>query len=210
LSWTERYPAIVTYHPDLDQTIQGLYRHLHPLRQDGEAGSGAELIRQLTEAVKVRGIPLLTSHRVQGLIRDSFGAAVGVTVGDKRYYARRGVVFGSGGFAHDLELLDEYWRGPLWSSCAVPTARGDFVRIGRDAGAELAHMENGWLYEDLLEKAALGRVNEDKGIPGPPGDSMIYVDAHGDRVINEKLIYQDRNRIFWEKTRTASSPTACC
>ena len=199
LSWTERYPAVVTYHPDLDQSIQGFYRHLHPRRQDGKAGSGADLIGQLTDAVKLRGIPLLMGQRVQGLIQDPVGAAIGVTVGDKPYYARRGVVFGSGGFAHDLELLDEYWRGPLWSSCAVATARGDFVRIGRHAGAELTHMQNGWLYEDLLEKAALGRVNEDKGIPVPPGDSMIYVDAHGNRVINEKLIYQDRNRIFWEK-----------
>ncbi|XPP27123.1 MAG: FAD-dependent oxidoreductase [Leucobacter sp.] len=206
LSWTERYPAVVTYHPDLDQTIQGFYRHLHPLRPDGEAGSGAELVTQLTDAIKRRGIPLLTDHRVQGLIRDSSGAAVGVTVGDRRFFARQGIVFGSGGFAHGLDLLEEYWDGPLWSSCAVGTAQGDFVRIGRDAGAELAHMGNGWLYEDLLEKAAQNRVNEDKGIPVPPGDSMIYVDLHGERVVNEKLIYQDRNRIFWEKDETGEFP----
>ena len=122
-------------------------------------------------------------------------------------YARRGVVFASGGFAHNADLIDEYWRGPLYSSCAVATAQGDFIPIAREAGAELAHMQNGWLYEDILEKAAMNRVNEDKGIPVPPGDSMIYVDRNGNRVVNEKLVYQDRKRVIWDRDRTATIRT---
>jgi 3-oxosteroid 1-dehydrogenase len=205
-SFTERYPAIPTYHPELDMSIQGFYRHIAPKHPDGSVRAGAELVRQLGEAVKKRGIELRTGHRVQGLIQDDSGAVVGVTVGDTPFYARRGVVFGSGGFAHNLELLDEYWRGPLYSSCAVATARGDLVTIGRGIGVELAHMRNGWLYEDLLEKAALNRVNEEKGIPVPPGDSMIYVDRNGKRVVNEKRVYQDRNRVIWERDENGDYP----
>jgi hypothetical protein len=116
------------------------------------------------------------------------------------------VVFASGGFAHNADLIDEYWRGPLYSSCAVATAQGDFIPIAREAGAELAHMQNGWLYEDILEKAAMNRVNEDKGIPVPPGDSMIYVDRNGNRVVNEKLVYQDRNRVIWDRDKNGDYP----
>jgi 3-oxosteroid 1-dehydrogenase len=197
-SYTERYPALPTYHPELDMSIQGFYRHIAPRHPDGSTRAGAELVSQLGDAIRDRGIPLLTGRRVQRILQDDSGAVIGVLAGDETYYARQGVVFGTGGFAHNLDLLDEHWRGPLWSSCAVGTAQGDFVRIGLEAGAELAHMRNGWLYEDILEKAAKNRVNEEKGIPVPPGDSMIYVDAAGRRVVNEKLIYQDRNRLIWE------------
>ena len=197
-SFTERYPAIVSYHPDLDESIQGFYRHLGPARADGTCGPGADLVDQLGAAVRSRGIEVRTRHRVQKLLQDDDGAAVGVGGGWGDIYARRGVVFGSGGFAHNGELIDKYWRGPLYSSCAVATAKGDLIPIALDAGAELAHMRNGWLYEDILEKAAKNRVNQDKGIPVPPGDSMIYVDRTGRRVVNEKMVYQDRNRVIWE------------
>ncbi|MFI6310081.1 FAD-dependent oxidoreductase [Nocardia fusca] len=205
-SFTERYPAIVSYHPDLDNSIQGFYRHLGPARPDGTAAPGADLVDQLGAAVKHRGIELRTGYRVQNLIQDDTGAAIGVIAGDETIYARRGVVFASGGFAHNQDLIERYWRGPLYSSCAVATAQGDFVSIAHEAGAELAHMRNGWLYEDILEKAAQNRVNEDKGIPVPPGDSMIYVDRNGNRVVNEKLVYQDRNRVIWERDENGDYP----
>ena len=165
------------------------------------------MVDQLGVAVRSRGIEVRTDHRVQRLLQDETGAAVGVggTWGDP-IYARRGVVFASGGFAHNADLIDEYWRGPLYSSCAVATAQGDFIPIAREAGAELAHMQNGWLYEDILEKAAMNRVNEDKGIPVPPGDSMIYVDRNGNRVVNEKLVYQDRNRVIWDRDKNGDYP----
>lgn len=206
-SFTERYPAIVSYHPELDNSIQGFLRHLGPAREDGSAAPGADLVDQLGVAVRSRGIEVRTDHRVQRLLQDETGAAVGVggTWGDP-IYARRGVVFASGGFAHNADLIDEYWRGPLYSSCAVATAQGDFIPIAREAGAELAHMQNGWLYEDILEKAAMNRVNEDKGIPVPPGDSMIYVDRNGNRVVNEKLVYQDRNRVIWDRDKNGDYP----
>lgn len=209
-SFTERYPAMISYHSHLDMSIRGYHRHLMPRQPSGTQGIGWELIRQLSEAAKRRGIELRTQHRVQGVVQDDTGAVVGVHAetpdGVTSMYAGQGVVFATGGFPHNLELLDEYWRGPLYSSCAVRTARGDFVTIGRDLGAELAHMPNGWLYEDLLEKAAPDRVCMEGGINVPPGDSMIYVNASGNRVVNEKRIYQERARAFWERDEAGEYP----
>jgi len=209
-SFTERYPAMLSYHSNLDMSINGFYRHLIPIRPDGVQGIGHEMVRQLGEATLKRGINLRTGHRVAGLIHDADGAVVGVQAetadGTVSLYARQGVVFATGGFPHNAEIIDEYWRGPLYSSCAVPTAQGDFVRIGVEAGAELGNMRNGWLYEDLLEKAAPDRVCMEGGINVPPGDSMIYVDTHGNRVVNEKLIYQDRAEVYWERDENGEYP----
>ncbi len=209
-SFTGRYPAMLSYHSDLDMSIRGFYRHLMPQRPDGVQGIGHELVRQLGEAVKQREIPLRTGHRVVDLIQNDAGTVVGVTAdttnGRTSVYARQGVIFASGGFPHSAELIDKYWRGPLYSSCAVPTAQGDFVRIGVEAGAELGNMRNGWLYEDLLEKAAHDRVCMEGGINVPPGDSMIYVNTEGERVVNEKLIYQDRAEVFWQRDEDGGFP----
>src|SRR6478672_8118063 len=43
-SFTERYPAIVSYHPDLDMSINGFYRHVAPATADGLPAVGPELI----------------------------------------------------------------------------------------------------------------------------------------------------------------------
>jgi 3-oxosteroid 1-dehydrogenase len=202
-SFTENYPAMASYHYELDHSIQGYYRHLMPMQANGHAGVGHEMIAQMAAAAQRRGIPLRTGHRASGLVHGGDGAVVGVTVdgadGPETLYGRKGVVFATGGFPHSAELVDEYFRGPLYSSCAVPTAQGDFVRIAREAGAELAHMRNGWLYEDLLEKAAPDRVAMEGGINVPSGDSMIYVDAGGHRYVNEKSLYQERAAAHWEQ-----------
>jgi succinate dehydrogenase/fumarate reductase flavoprotein subunit len=209
-SFTERYPAMASYHYELDNSIQGYYRHLMPMKADGHAGIGHEMIAQVAEAAKQREIELHTGHRASGLIHGSDGAVIGVTVdsadGEKALYARRGVVFCTGGFPHSAEFVDQYFRGPLYSSCAVATAQGDFIRIGLEEGAELAHMRNGWFYEDLLEKAAPDRVAMEGGINVPSGDSMIYVDLTGRRFVNEKTLYQERATSHWEQAADGSFP----
>jgi 3-oxosteroid 1-dehydrogenase len=209
-SFTERYPAMVSYHADVDMSMRGFYRHLIPRDPDGVPRIGWELVRQLSEAVKKRGIEVRTGHRASALVQTESGEVIGVSAetseGPVSLHARQGVVFATGGFPHNLELIDQYWRGPLYSSCAVPTAQGDFVKIGLENGAELGNMRNGWLYEDLLEKAAPDRVCMEGGINVPPGDSMIYVDSNGRRIVNEKLIYQDRAEVYWQRDADGNYP----
>jgi 3-oxosteroid 1-dehydrogenase len=81
----------------------------------------------------------------------------------------------------------------------VATAQGDFVKIARENGAELAQMRNGWFYTDLFEKAALDPLCLEGGIPAAPGDSMIYVDRNGRRVVNEKCLSQERAAVHWDR-----------
>jgi hypothetical protein len=44
------------------------------------------------------------------------------------------------------------------------------------------------------------------GINVPPGDSMIYVNTEGSRVVNEKLIYQNRAEVFWKRDAAGGYP----
>ena len=66
----------------------------------------------------------------------------------------------------------------MLGGCAAVTNEGDFVNIGSSVGAQLRNMNYAWMCPIVLEKA----LNHDPSLIGtfsPSGDSMIYVDKHG-------------------------------
>lgn len=205
-----RYEGFLSYHYELDPSIRGTHRHLLPMKPDGTPGAGPELAEQLSNAAAQRGIEVCVNHRATGVIQDDDGAVIGVTAdtptGERTFGARRGVVFGSGGFAQNDALLAEHFRGPLYTSCAIPSAQGDFISIATELGSELGGMRNGWLYQDVLEWAAENREAVAGGLAMPPSDSMIHVDRAGRRVGNEKRIYQERSTIHWEQDADGEYP----
>jgi 3-oxosteroid 1-dehydrogenase len=211
-SFTERYPAMVPYHfDDADESIQAFYRHVVTEAPDGGSGSGHELVRQLSEAAASRKIEMRMRHRVRGLVVDEEQRVVGVEVetpdGRATLRANHGVVFASGGFAHSEELVAEHLQGPLYSSCAVSTAQGDFLEVVSDQDAALAQMQNAWFHQDLLEKvAAGGRESFEGGLNVPAGDSMLIVDVTGRRVGDEKAMYHERGKIHFEREDDGSFP----
>jgi succinate dehydrogenase/fumarate reductase flavoprotein subunit len=103
------------------------------------------------------------------------------------------VVFGSGGFTHNPELITNFQAGPVWGGCAVPTNQGDFVRIGSGNGAKLGNMANAWRAQ-LVVELALATPSVSQDVWQPPGDSMILVNKYGRRVVNEKRNYHERTR----------------
>jgi succinate dehydrogenase/fumarate reductase flavoprotein subunit len=161
------------------------------------AGFGDELVRQLKRAVEERGISLLMGHAARRLIQNSNGDVVGLEVRSLagksiRIRARRGVVFGSGGYTHNRELTLHYQPGPIYGGCAVPTNEGDFVYIAQAAGARLGHMQSAWRSQIVLEQALRFSSTPDV-VFMPPGDSMILVNRLGVRVVNEKTNYHERS-----------------
>lgn len=175
----------------------------------GRQGDGADLIRVLAAAAERLGVRVLLQHRVDGLLQDETGAVTGVTAqtpdGPVTINARRGVVFGSGGFSHAPELTNRYLRGPIVGSCAAATSRGDFIQIGLDAGAELGNMEEAWWTELPLELAK--KMSETPELMGfIPGASSIIVNAEGKRVVNEKLMYNERGKAHFVRAEDGSYP----
>jgi hypothetical protein len=158
-------------------------------------GGGAELMKQLNGAVKVRGIPLLTNHRAMKLIMNQEGRVIGVEAesggSTVRVRARKAAIFGTGGYVHNPEFVGMYQANRLWGSCAMPWITGDFINMAGAAGARMGIMSSAWRTQVLLEEA-LQSSKLAAGVFFPPGDSMLQVNRYGVRVVNENRNYNDR------------------
>jgi len=100
------------------------------------------------------------------------------------------VLFATGGFTHDRELTDNFLARPVRGGGAARTNEGDFVRIAPPAGAQLRNMQYAWGGPVNLSKV----LREDPAMQCTflrAGDSMICVNPRGERVLNEKLPYNE-------------------
>jgi len=169
---------------------------------------GEVAVRTMSAAAKSDGIDIRSGHRVQRVIRNRVGEIIGVEAdtakGRKvRFFARKGVVFCTGGFTHDLDLRKNYLSAPIYGGCAARTNEGDFVYVASAVGAQLRNMNYAWMCPIVFEKA----IAKDPSLSGtfsPSGDSMIYVSKEGRRVANEKLAYNEMAQVFfqWDGARS--------
>src|SRR3954447_23023033 len=147
----------------------------------GEVG-----VRTMAEAAVRDGVDIRTGHRVQRLVTAE-GAVVGVEASTMdgatmRVRARKAVIFATGGFTHDRELRENFLSAPVYGGCAAITNEGDFVRIAPSVNAQLRKMNYAWMCSIPLERAVAGR-RDLIGMFSAAGDSMIFVDKHGRRVV---------------------------
>ena len=180
------------------------------LGEEGRTGRSASATRWCASSAprSTRSkVPILLGHRAQRALVNPRGDVVGLEVQGKaaaplRVRARRGVVFASGGFTHDDELVRNFQPGPIFGGCAVPTNQGDFVRIAESLGARLGHMQSAWRAQVVLEQALQFSSTPDD-VFMPPGDSMILVNRFGRRVVDEKANYNERTRVHfaWDPVR---------
>lgn len=168
-------------------------RALEPIDRAGTYIGGGGLLGQLTAWLNERHVPILLNHRVTRLIRDG-QRVIGLEVqaGDRmlRIKARRGVIFGTGGYAHNTELIQRHQPG-LLGSCAMPGATGDFISIAAQAGASMGSLSTAWRTQVVLEEALSNRAIG-LGAFVLPGDSMVQVNRYGRRIVNEKTNYKHR------------------
>jgi 3-oxosteroid 1-dehydrogenase len=186
VDYMENYPE--------NKDVRG--RVIYTIDPEGNMGYGVELMRQLTEWRKRLNIPMLLNHRIIEIISNDQGEVIGVKAlnGEKefvKFRARKAVIFGSGGFTHNPELMLRFQRGPTIGGCAAPTNTGDFVLMGQAIGAQLGNMANAFKAELVLEQA----LNDPEGIHNVwwiIGDSALEVNKYGRRVMDEKRDYNDR------------------
>lgn len=130
------------------------------------------------------------------------GVAVETPDGARVVRARKGVVFGSGGFTQNREMRNGYLRIPVLGGCAVPTNQGDLVNLAIEIGAKLGNMNEAWLQQEVAEE-----VLEFSSVPNGAfllgGDSMIVVNKLGHRMYDEKHVYNERTRshVVWDPSR---------
>lgn len=194
---------------DERKDIAPIDRRLRPVKSDGSLGLGDEIVRQIAAAVSRQGIAVRVAHRVVGALTNSAGAVVGVEAVKPdgttvRLRARRGVVFATGGYTHNPDLVAQFHPGPLYGGVAVPTNEGDFVYIAAALGARLGNMQSAWYAEVVLEQALRARSTPDL-VFMPPGDSMVLVNRMGRRVVNEKANPNERPQVHFHYDPTSRS-----
>jgi succinate dehydrogenase/fumarate reductase flavoprotein subunit len=178
-------------------------RTMYPIPgENAAAGGGAEMIRQMQEWSLNHGIEILTGHRASRIVKDDDGAVIGIEASTMNgatltVHARHGVVFGSGGFTNNREMMLQFQPFGTYGGCAVPSNTGDFVTMASEAGAQLGNMNGAFRLQVVLDQALeFSSILTD--IWQPPGDSMILVNKHGARVVNEKRPYNERTRAHYD------------
>jgi 3-oxosteroid 1-dehydrogenase len=172
----------------------------HPERViwPNNGGAGESLLWALQQGFERLPIEVLLDHAVLDVIRDASGTITGLQVdrGDAApvaFKARRAVIFASGGFTHNPELARSHLKGHIWGGCAAPGSTGDFIAIAQRAGAVLGNMSNAWWGQVPVE-VALKTRSVPVDVWSTPGDSMIQVNRHGRRFVNEKIQYNERTQ----------------
>ena len=189
-------PDVPNYYSHDPADLVPYGRVVMPALRSGEPADGLEFVRRMKEFLCHHNARMLTGHAVEGVIRSSEGALLGTRVrtaeGTVRIRARGGVVFCSGGFAHSDELRSTYLDGLLLPGCTASTNDGIFIEITRAMGVPLFNMHAALMSPVQLEWA-LERDPDWLMDFVTPGDSIITVNAMGERVLNEKTSYHDRS-----------------
>jgi succinate dehydrogenase/fumarate reductase flavoprotein subunit len=197
----DSYPEIAEH----SKTIVG--RLLQPTDATGSRrGGGALLVEQFQSALALRGVRTLLQHRVTRLGVNARGDVAGLeAVNAGRtvvFRARKGVVFGTGGFIMNPELCRSYLKGPVFGGCAASTNNGDLVHLAGSLGAKLGNMSSAWWAGVIVEQALQSR-SVPSAVFTIPGDSILLVNCEGRRCTDEKSQTQERtpSHFAWDPTR---------
>jgi succinate dehydrogenase/fumarate reductase flavoprotein subunit len=161
-------------------------------------GQGQATIDLLVAHARKVGIEIRTGHPVEDVYTNSEGAVVGVLAetgsGPTSIRARKGVIFASGGFFHDETMRTQLLRGTVWGVTAPATNTGAFLRIAQSLGAMTENTDSLWYGQQAIEEV-LDTHRADTMAFWLYGDSMVLVNRHGVRVVNEKAHYNERGRV---------------
>jgi 3-oxosteroid 1-dehydrogenase len=171
-------------------------RTLEPAVGSGSTEGGGSLATQLAKWLKGKNVPVMLETRVTRILKDGEGRVIGVEAeqGGKalRIKANKGVVFGTGGYSHNVELCQLH-QPAVYGTCSLPGSTGDFIPLAQAAGARMGTMGYAWRSQVVLGEALQNR-GVGLGAFVLPGDSMILVNKYGKRVVNEKRDYNDRTQ----------------
>lgn len=194
INWTGKLQVDYMDHLPENKGIRG--RVLYSKNKEGTMAYGAELVSQLKAWTIANGIDILTRHEAKGILLNDQGEVVGLEVltdtgKNINCRAKKAVIFGSGGYTHNKELMLHFQRGPHFGGCAAPTNTGDFIKMAGAIGAKLGNTAGAWRAEIMLESALL-KPEGVHNIFYVPGDSVLEVNKFGKRIMDEKRNYTDR------------------
>jgi hypothetical protein len=202
------------YQDHLAEDKAPIGRSIVPDNGEGRSGGGGGLIAGYQAHAEKVGIEIKLGHRVERVVLNDAGEVIGVEVtvssaGDATpsatpvaaqtltVRARKGVIFGSGGYVRNKDLMRNYVYTPFNGGCSAPTNEGDIIPIAYAVKAKLGNLHNVWRNEGLFEQAVAAETAYNC-IWFYNGDSFIVVGKDGKRFVNEKRNYQDRATVYMD------------
>ncbi len=172
-------------------------------------GIGTVLADVLHRAVVKERITIQADTAVDAIYKDiNSGAVNGVrvcyldpvtqTLKKRTIGLRRGVIFATGGFSANEELVKKYITRSgrsVYHTGATRGSTGDFLVLASKLGADLEHIEKIWGCESYLESKE-GWI-QPNCLFQMRGDSFIVANADGKRIYNEKGTYYKRASRHW-------------
>ncbi|MCC6076508.1 FAD-dependent oxidoreductase [Pseudomonas sp. GCM10022188] len=161
-------------------------------RMDRRAALGASLVAALRRSLMDRNVPLWLNTDFRTLLVEN-GRVTGIrALRDGQMVtiqARRGVIFGSGGFEQNQALRDKYLPQPTqvgWSATPPGNNTGAALEAAQAIGAATDLMDWAWWAPTIKvpgEEKPRG-IFAERAFPG-----AIVVNGHGKRFVNEAAPY---------------------
>lgn len=195
--------GVTDYWAELPENTAPQGRVLIPADACESMSDGGKVAIQSMQAAAERdGVDIRTGLRVQRVILNEAQEVVGIEAtdvegNDVRLGARKAVIFATGGFTHNQDLRRNFLHAPLFGGCAARSNEGDFIHIASPLRAQLRNMNYAWMCPVSLDRVVAGADNF-TGTFSVGGDSMLWVNKHGKRVVNEKLAYNELAQKFFE------------
>ena len=175
------------------------------LRRQALLTNGASLIGQMLRIALERGIPIWTEAPVEELMVED-GRVVGVrTVREGSPFlvrARQGVLLASGGFAHNAEMRQQFGgdqpNRARWS-ISNPGDTGEVLQAAMRIGAKTDLMDEAW----WLPSPRTGRFGQSTLDQARQRPRTIYVDAAGQRFVNESNSYMEVGKAMYARDKTS-------
>ncbi|MFM0000511.1 FAD-dependent oxidoreductase [Paraburkholderia dipogonis] len=196
-------PGVTDYWAELPENTAPQGRVLIPAGACESMSDGGKVAIQSMHAAAQRdGVDVRTGLRVQRVILNEAEEVVGIEAtdvegNDVRLGARKAVIFATGGFTHNNDLRKNFLHAPLFGGCAARSNEGDFIHIASPLRAQLRNMNYAWMCPVSLDRLVAGR-DDFTGTFSVGGDSMLWVNKQGKRVVNEKLAYNELAQKFFE------------
>lgn len=180
-------PQFLDYLAHLEEDRAPYERVMVPEDSNEEmTNCGPVAVESLSTACLAAGVEIRVGYRVQRLLVRGTGEVAGVMAstvdgGDLRINARRGVVFATGGFTHDQELVENFLAFPSLGGYADRTNEGDFVRIVPTVGRSCATCSTPGARRSYSSGSPLGTRMAVAGVDEDFGRGAVALDVEGFR-----------------------------
>ena len=173
----------------------------------GDINYGGEYLKRIWSYLRtVSNQQILTGQRVMDVEETDKGilvTAINVAAGTvTKYLAKKGIVFGSGGFSHNNDYIQKHLMyTQILGSCSSNGCRGDLVEIAEKNKWELTQMKHAFYNQQTMNDIGTNTQSIQWFLWY---STVMVINKFGNRVFSETGKYNERAKAHfsWDTTRS--------